>query len=470
MTQNTILGVLGASFFSFLTFASQVEAGEILHLKSGRVDPTALPMLSSQFGVRGSRQHQRAITKEEVDFVIQFRDVIQAEDHRNLVTLGAKIVRYLPDDAFVMRTTPFIARTIEFSSNRIRAVVPYRADWRISSEFDPASVFSAAKRYDILVYLFPEANSELVSKKISAIRGVRNQRSLERFILLRATRTEIESVAEVSGVEWIQKQPWFALPRKSLIDPPRQIVPFQIPGKAPDGQFSAGPAPGVVAGPTSSHSHPDNDPLEFSRRSVIVSAVSEARRYLFAKHRLEHPSDAMVKALLLHARADLSRSALFHPEWDEWLARVDPASGSSSREMAGDLVWSDGWSEAGLRNVLIVDESEGVARGETHSYPISLAARGRSRLKITLAYKDAPGALAAAESLVNDLDLVLVDARGGEIGLGGQLHAHGHEHEQAHEQIEIDVGSGDYEVHVRGRNVPRGVEGRQPYALIMAVM
>ncbi len=64
---------------------------------------------------------------------------------------------------------------------------------------------------------------------------------------------------------------------------------------------------------------------------------------------------------------------------------------------------------------------------------------------------------------MNDLDLVLVDkSDGSEIKLEDRLNNT--------EMVEAEADKGEYEVIVRGSNVPQGPQaGKQPYALVISV-
>jgi hypothetical protein len=73
---------------------------------------------------------------------------------------------------------------------------------------------------------------------------------------------------------------------------------------------------------------------------------------------------------------------------------------------------------------------------------------------------DAPGAANAAKALVNDLDLVVVDSK-------GTVVAESKDRINNTEMLELKgLAAGDYQVVVRGVNVPQGVSGKQPFALL----
>jgi hypothetical protein len=131
------------------------------------------------------------------------------------------------------------------------------------------------------------------------------------------------------------------------------------------------------------------------------------------------------------------------PNIDEGYGRVDVAKATD------------------LGTAIVVDERTGLATGESHTYPIKVSSS--AKLTATLVYTDAAGAAGAAKALVNDLDLVVVNmADGKEASLN--------DHTNNNEMFEQQVASGNYEVRIKGTNVPQGpASGKQPYALIISV-
>jgi hypothetical protein len=247
------------------------------------------------------------------------------------------------------------------------------------------------------------------------------------------------------------------------------LAPFSSRGPTADGRIK----PELVAPGTNILSvksqHPEAEVLwgEYNKDYVWSGGTSMStpltaggaavvRQYLIENRKIANPSAALVKATLIHTATDLypgqfgeiGKSAgqellSGRPNFDQGFGRVD-------MDKATDLA----------RGV-IVDERGGLGSSEAHSYPVRV--NGRSRLTATLVYTDAPGAASAAKSLVNDLDLVVVDlATGQETALQDRVNNT--------ELIAAEVGTGEYEIRVKGINVPQGiVNGKQPYALLISV-
>lgn len=130
-----------------------------------------------------------------------------------------------------------------------------------------------------------------------------------------------------------------------------------------------------------------------------------------------------------------------------------------------------GWGRVNLntlvsdRSLAFYDEKTGLATGQEKAVTASVPA-GKS-LRVTLSYTDAPGTAAATRTLVNDLDLKVVDASGKVFYPNGK-----NAKDSINNTEEVDVlnaAAGTYQVIVSAANVPQGKNGAQPYALVVSV-
>jgi serine protease AprX len=83
-----------------------------------------------------------------------------------------------------------------------------------------------------------------------------------------------------------------------------------------------------------------------------------------------------------------------------------------------------------------------------------------------MAYTDAPGAASAEKTLVNDLDLTVVDASGHTYYPNN---GSGKDSTNNMEQVDLNAAAaGTYTITVSGASVPQGKNGAQPYALVIS--
>ena len=132
----------------------------------------------------------------------------------------------------------------------------------------------------------------------------------------------------------------------------------------------------------------------------------------------------------------------------------------------------EGWGRVNIEKALfptegsirVVDEKKGIATSETKIYRISVTSDD-SPLRVTMVYSDYPGAVQASETLVNDIDLEVIDEAG--------HHFYPNRLKQPDrlnntEMVEIDSPLiGAYQLKVTGHHVPRGNEyDAQPFAIV----
>lgn len=262
------------------------------------------------------------------------------------------------------------------------------------------------------------------------------------------------------------KEMWGAEPLFSdrISDNPSGLTMFSSRGPTLDGRIKPDVvAPGSNILSLRSH-HPDAEPLQgaydadyaFSSGTsmstpLVAGAAGIVRQYLAAERSLMNPSAALVKNILMHSSVDLFPGQFgligkeagqeilsYRPNADEGWGRVDV-----SRAIA-------------LSRSHLIDEKAGVATGENMTFPWAVESWGRAT--ISLVWTDAPGAPNAAQALVNDLDLALVDSAGVEVASVDRVNNF--------ELIEREIGPGQYTIVVRGTNVPQGKNGKQPFALV----
>jgi subtilisin family serine protease len=211
--------------------AITAQAGETLRLKAGSVDPITL--------VESAASRSRMSAKVgKAYYVVQFASQIHSEDQLNLKTLGAKVVRYMPDDALVVQATEKIARTIETSSAHVRAVVAFRPEWKMSSDMSASSVFTARLDEVVLVRLFPGENGPSASEKIQLLQGVEVVSVNDRSLVVRAKRPQADSIAEIEAVEWVQPLPIMRPMHFDLTEGDTGPTPAPTPSISVGGDYS----------------------------------------------------------------------------------------------------------------------------------------------------------------------------------------------------------------------------------------
>jgi subtilisin family serine protease len=182
-----------ALFSFFLIQTNTAFSGEVLELKAGTVK---LPDLSSQL-LNQTLSEKSAQPKY---FVVQFKQPVAEIDRNNLISQGAEIKRYLPQDALLVKANPASVGWLGSTNDRVRAVSPFYPQWKISPEFwsEENSTLEA-----VVISTFDEAS---LAKVASELHG----KILGGGHLFAQIRVmDLNRVASMEGVEWIQKAPLF---------------------------------------------------------------------------------------------------------------------------------------------------------------------------------------------------------------------------------------------------------------------
>lgn len=189
---------------------------------------------------------------------------------------------------------------------------------------------------------------------------------------------------------------------------------------------------------------------------LTAGAAAVTRQYLIEKAGIKTPSAALVKAALLNTAYDMypgqygevgtahGQEIITHrPNNDEGYGRVDMA------RMVG---------LSSAPNIM-VDERAGVATGETKEIQFKFEKAGK--LEVNLVWTDAPGSANASKALVNDLDMEVVLPDGKVLTNNDQINNHSF--------VTGDVTAGAVTIRVKGVNVPMGLAGKQPFAVVASI-
>lgn len=180
-----------------------------------------------------------------------------------------------------------------------------------------------------------------------------------------------------------------------------------------------------------------------SMATGVVAGAAAVLRQRWRQALGRAPGGAALKALLIHGAQPVRRR---------------DGSGEEDRHCAGfGRLWLAA-SLPGADGPVLVEDPAGLATGGLRE----IAWQGPGRLRAVLCWYDAPG-----ETLVNDLDLVLLEA-------GGAVRAWGNhpagavgspDRRNTVECIDLELDAGRWTLQVRGVNVPLGP---QPWALAMS--
>lgn len=192
---------------------------------------------------------------------------------------------------------------------------------------------------------------------------------------------------------------------------------------------------------------------------LASGALAVMREFLVKRLGTERVSAALLKAFAMNSAFDLYPGQFTGAAQEHPRARPNNHQGSGRIDLASAIT---GEAEGRYE---FHDKADGLATGGEYVVEWTNAGTKATKVRVTLAYTDAPPAGTAQLALVNDLDLELVTPSGRKVypNGGGQKDSRNNV-----EAIDLDTQeAGKYRLIVRAANVPQGQSGKQPFALVV---
>lgn len=190
---------------------------------------------------------------------------------------------------------------------------------------------------------------------------------------------------------------------------------------------------------------------------LTAGAATVTRQFIVEGLQMASPSAALVKAMMLHTAEDM-----FPGQYGE----IGKDKGQEFLTHAPDinqgygLVNMDRLTNLEGYYVKVIDEKGGVMNGGEYTLTLDASELPQEGVKLTLVYTDAAAAPNAKVTLVNNLDLQVTDE-------SGQVYASASTVDNV-EQIKLPSVNGSLQVKVIGKSIPKGVNGKQPFALVIS--
>jgi subtilisin family serine protease len=178
--------------------AAEKLADKQLHLESGVYTLTELagstnwPVTSAfrSMDFQGSRH-----------FFVQSKSELSPAHIEQLEKSGVEIIRYIPDDAYLVRATSANLSTLRADF----LIAPYRADVRVSSDLKLRNVFNQHQLVNLRMQLFPSADLVATVKRIEDL-GFLVKAADGKVITVQTKLEKLDQLAGLEEVEWISKK------------------------------------------------------------------------------------------------------------------------------------------------------------------------------------------------------------------------------------------------------------------------
>ncbi len=197
------------STFALFTFTatSVALAAPALQLRAG------VQHLPAQTGLRSAIRQQRTL------YVVQFKAMPTDADRAHLEQAGLEILRYLPDQAYLVRLKQADFRAARGNLSvlaklpSVAAMGAFPAAWKVAPELVKKAARAAGGRMSAQVALFDDASAQAFLAKLTAQVPQTDPIAVEqtggRFVQLEASYSALRSLLEWDEVEWIEPTPTF---------------------------------------------------------------------------------------------------------------------------------------------------------------------------------------------------------------------------------------------------------------------
>ncbi len=190
------------SFLLFVLLAIPAHSKELL-LTNGAVD---IQKTKGSFKNLDHRQAQGEYAFNEF-FIIQFKNTIQPSDQEILKSKGIEIVRYIPDDAYLVKAKTSDILILTATSKSLYDVTPFLPTWKLSPEFGRLSVFDQSQNEVINVRLLPGTDLDKIKIALGQIPSLEIISFTAYELVVKAPRAAAFDLSAIEGAEWIQLQP-----------------------------------------------------------------------------------------------------------------------------------------------------------------------------------------------------------------------------------------------------------------------
>lgn len=184
---------------TILLACTSAFGGEVLRFKSGeiRIEDSSQRLLADSISAQAS--------PVESYFIVQFESKVPVQAEEILAKAGLQVLRYLPEDAYVVRGSLRAAGLSRFSVPGIRAVGTFSPEWKISAELT-----ESRSRYEtVIVTGFDETAASAIIPAVKAIPGTHVREIGARDVIVDAETARVADIASLDGVEWVERLPVF---------------------------------------------------------------------------------------------------------------------------------------------------------------------------------------------------------------------------------------------------------------------
>ena len=172
--------------------AMTAQAGTVLKFHNATFDPI-------------NKQAHFSNVAGSSEYVVQFDSKVTEGTKALLKNVGAKVYRFIPEDALVISIDSKSLPALQAISS-VRAVIPYKGSMKLSGNMPALSSFSAVQSAKVLVTAFEGADLDVILSQVqTASKNVSVLEKSGRHLAVVMSAVAIPSLSNISGVEFIEQ-------------------------------------------------------------------------------------------------------------------------------------------------------------------------------------------------------------------------------------------------------------------------
>jgi uncharacterized repeat protein (TIGR01451 family) len=195
------------------SFSPQGTKGVYLHLAAGSFDPVvnAAPAWYPPGLIKPTD------SREARYYIIQFDGPITPARKARLIDFGVRFLDYIPDYAFVVEMDPKFRVPVEALAG-VRWIGLYQPGYRVAPVLLAAGPYAMVTE-ELVVLLFAGVDPDRIRAQVRALGGVvleQSRSSRGSKLKVRIDLGQVEGIAQLSGVRWIEPAPEWQLMGRPL--------------------------------------------------------------------------------------------------------------------------------------------------------------------------------------------------------------------------------------------------------------
>jgi serine protease AprX len=221
-----------------LLVASIGGAGDKLHLQIGDRDIRSIESSSaagqgnvlSDFSASTIATPQLVVSSSAKSyFIVQFKKPTSISEQRQIAKLNVKVVRYIPDDAYIVLAAESSLKTLQATNKNVNSYAKFSPSLKLSPLLAARSVFNKDATQNFNVHVFRGASTQDLANQLTKLGVIVNEVSGQ-TLAVTATQEKIDQLSQVEGVEWIappakMKLRDFEMQATVRDDPPAEPIP-----------------------------------------------------------------------------------------------------------------------------------------------------------------------------------------------------------------------------------------------------